>query len=184
MSAKGREIAASLYEEHEQSLRAYVQRLVPGYQRAHADDVVQETFIRTIRYLNNGNAVRSPKGFLFTTARNIILSMFYRGRKHTETDSMADMDDYAVSEDVCSPEHRLMLQQKLDALSAAISALPLRYQEAFVRRRVWGESCREIAAAMQLSEKAVANYAALGWKLMLQYCEERNIVLNEFNDQD
>ena len=29
--------------------------------------------------------------------------------------------------------------------------MPLRYQEAFVRRRVWGESCREIAAAMNYS---------------------------------
>ncbi len=184
MSAKGREIAASLYEEHEQALRNYVQRLVPGYQRAHADDVVQETFICTIRHLNSGKMVHSPRGFLFTTARNLILSMFYRGRKHTETDSMPDMDEYAVSDDVCSPEHRMMLQQKLDVLSVAISALPLRYQEAFVRRRVWGESCREIAAAMKLSEKAVANYAALGWKLMLQYCEERDIVLNDFDDYE
>ena len=57
-----------------------------------------------------------------------------------------------------------------------------KHQEAFVRRRIWGESCREIADKMQLSEKAVANYATLGWKHLLAYCEERNIVLNDFDD--
>jgi len=183
MSANGSEIAASLFAEHGTPLRKYVQQFVPGYERSHAEDVVQETFIRTLQHLNSGKPVDSPRGFLYKTARNLITSMFYRGRKHTETDSMPDMDEYVSPASDCSPEHRFMLQQKLDAVSVAIAALPQRYQEAFIRRRVWGESCREIATVMQLSEKAVANYAALGWKLMLQYCEERDIVLNDFDDQ-
>ncbi len=183
MSANAKEVAESLYREHEKSLRGYVVRLVPGFEIAHAEDVVQETFIRTIRHLNKGKAVDSPKGFLFTTARNLITSMFYRGRQAILTDSTPDMDEYTSSANVCSPEHRVMLQQKLDAFSAAIAALPRRYQEAFVRRRVWGESCSEIAAAMQLSEASVSNYAALGWKSLVEYCEEHEIVLNDFSDQ-
>ena len=171
-----------LFVEYEKPLRLYVQQRVPGYEPAHADDVVQETFIRTIQHLSKGKAVDSPKGFLFTTARNLITSMFYRGRKHTDTHSAPYMDDFTSP--ICgdAPEHRLMLQQKLDAFCVAIAALPKRYQEAFVRRRVWGESCREISDAMQLSEKAVANYTALGWKRLLVYCEKHNIVLNDFDD--
>ncbi|MEM8682177.1 MAG: sigma-70 family RNA polymerase sigma factor [Pseudomonadota bacterium] len=184
MSANGNEIAASLYKEHGKSLRNYVRRLVPGYELSHAEDVVQETFVRAVRHLNNGKAIDSPKGFLYTTARNLITSMFYRGRKHTETDSMPDMDEYALQESVSSLEHGFMLNQKLDALSVAIAALPQRYQEAFVRRRIWGESCPEIAVAMRLSEKAVSNYAALGWKLLGEYCEEHDIVLNDFSETD
>ncbi len=184
MPAERDEVAASLYRDHKKSLMGYVVRRVPGYEVAHAEDVVQETFVRTIRHLNNGKAVDSPKGFLFTTARNLITSMFYRGRQNAQTDSMPDMDEYTSSANVYSPEHRAMLQQKLDAFSVAIAALPERYQEAFVRRRVWGESCREIAEAMHLSENAVSNYAALGWKLLLEYCKEHEIVLNDFSDQE
>ena len=178
------EVAASLYREHEQSLRTYVIRHVPGYELSHAEDVVQETFVRTIRHLNNGKAVDSPKGFLFTTARNLITSMFYRGRKNTETDSHADMDHYGSYRNIPSPERHASTQQKLDAFSTAIAALPERYQEAFVRRRIWGESCSEIAAKMQLSEGAVSNYAALGWKLLGEYCKERGIALDDFSDQE
>lgn len=176
-------VAAVLYREHEKSLRSYVIRQVPGYERSHAEDVVQETFVRTITHLNNGKAVDSPKGFLFTTARNLITSMFYRGRQRTHTDSHADMDEYAFNANTC-PEYKAMIGQKLDAFSSAIAALPERYQEAFVRRRIWGESCREIAVAMRLSESAVSNYAALGWKLLLEYCEEEGIKPDSFLDYE
>jgi len=178
------QVAATLFREHEQSLRSYVIRYVPGFEPSHAEDVVQETFVRTIAHLNNGKAVDSPKGFLFTTARNLITSMFYRGRQRTHTDSHADMDEYALNANACSPEHRAFMRQKLDAFSDAIATLPERYQEAFVRRRIWGESCREIAVKMQLSESAVSNYAALGWKLLGEYCEERGITLESFLEQE
>jgi len=178
------DVAASLYRKHEKSLKGYVLRLVPNGEFSHAEDVVQETFVRTITHLNNGKTVESPTGFLFTTARNLITSMFYRGRKNTWTDSQADMDEHASNPKLCSPEQRAFMQQKLDAFSTAIAALPERYQEAFVRRRIWGESCKEIAAKMQLSESVVSNYAALGWKLLGEYCDKHGIVLSDFFDQE
>ena len=178
------EVAESLYREHGKSLKSYVLQRVPGGEVSHAEDVVQETFVRTINYLNGGKEVESPKGFLYTTARNLVTSMFYRGRKNVETDSVPDMDEHASNANTCSPENRVFMQQKLDAFSTAISVLPERYQEAFVRRRIWGESCSEIAAKMELSENAVSNYAALGWKQLSEYCNQNGIVLNDFFDQE
>ena len=183
-SAKNEEVAASLYREHHNSLKSYVVRRVPGRQISHAEDVVQETFARTLKYLNNGKAVNSPKGFLYTTARNVITSMFYRGWKQVEVESLPNMDDHATSANVSSPENRAFIQQKLDAFSTAIAALPDRYQEAFVRRRIWGENCSEIAAAMQVSESVVSNYATLGWKSLGEYCDRHGIELDDFIDQE
>ena len=182
--ATNSEVAASLYRDHSNSLRSYVVRRVPGNEVSHAEDVVQETFVRTIKHLNNGKAVDSPRGFLYTTARNLITSMFYRGSRKLEMQSLQDVDDQALSANLCSPENRAFMQQKLDAFSTAIAALPERYQEAFVRRRIWGESCREIAVAMRLSESAVSNYATLGWKRLGEYCEKHGIELNDFIDQE
>lgn len=182
--AKNNKVAASLYQEYQNSLKSYVVRLVPGREIAHAEDVVQETFVRTIRHLDKGKTVDSPRGFLFTTARNLITSMFYRGWKLVEMDALPEIDDHASSAKSSSPENRAFMQQKLDAFSVAIEALPERYQEAFVRRRIWGESCSEIAVKMQVSESVVSNYAALGWKLLGDYCEQRGIVLNDFFDHE
>lgn len=181
MSVKGNQTVALLYGEHHRSLRNYIRRRVPGFQLSHAEDVVQETFICAIKHVNKGKAIDSPRAFLQTVARNLATSMFHRGRRRFEAESLLDLDEneYASQADVYSPEHRLAMHQKLSALNAAVAALPSRYQEAFVRRRIWGESCREIAARMQISEHVVSNYAALGWKLLQEYCEEHDIELTD-----
>lgn len=180
----GEKVAASLYRDHGESLWGYVARKVPGHKAEHADDVVQETFFRTITYLKKGKTVDSPRGFLFQTARNIITSMFYRNRHHTETDSWPDMEDQAASDSVSSPEHRAVLRQKLDVFNVAMEAIPERYREAFVRRRVYGESCREIAKEMGVTEHVASNYAVIGWKLLSKYCEEHEITLGDFDESE
>ena len=182
--ADNRKVATSLYQEHRQSLEDYVLRLVPNNERSHAQDVVQETFLRTLKYLNKGKQVDSPKGFLYTTARNVITSMFYRGPKRTEIALVPDIDEYGSSAKACSPENEALMRQKLDTFCTAIATLPERYQEAFVRRRIWGESCKEIGDIMHLSEAVVSNYASLGWKLVVEYFDERGIVMDDFVDRD
>ena len=172
----------ALYDEHKKNLHSYVRRRLPARDIAQAEDVVQETFARTINHLNNGNTVRSPKAFLYTTARNVITSTVYRRRDRMDTDATEDMDEFAAEASACSPQRRAAAQQHLDALETAISRLPANYQEAFVRRRIWGESCREIAAAMDIKEHTVSTYVALGWQLLEEYCEAHGIELDKLRE--
>jgi RNA polymerase sigma-70 factor, ECF subfamily len=62
----------SLYDEHGRALLAYATRLTGD--RSDAEDVVQETLLRAWRnpsVLADGE--RSPRGWLFTVARNIVI---------------------------------------------------------------------------------------------------------------
>ena len=181
MSTEGNKVAAALYREHGKSLRRYALRLVPGSEPAHADDVVQETFAHTVKHLNNGRDVTS-RGFLFKVARNLIVTMFYRSRPHNDAD--VDMDEIPSDVNGSSTERGVLLQQQLDALGVAIAALPERYQEAFYRRRVLGESCREIAKAMGTTEHTVAVYAGRGGRLLKDYCEKHCISLDNLADHE
>lgn len=182
MSTEGNKLAAALYNEHKKSLQSYVRRRVPGADAAHTEDIVQETFARTITHLNKGKAVDSPKGFLFITARNLITSMFYRRPDYAKTDPTEDMDEYAADASTGSPQRSAAVHQQLAALSVAISELPDHYQEAFVRKRIWGQSCREIAAVMGIGEPTVSNYVAHGWRMLNEYCEEHDIALKSVAD--
>lgn len=65
----------AVYEEHGNALLAYATRLTGD--RATAEDVVQETFIRAWRHsdaLVNGKG--SVRGWLLTVARNIITDRY------------------------------------------------------------------------------------------------------------
>ncbi len=181
-SVDGDELAEALYDEHKQNLQSYVRKRLPAADVAQAEDVVQETFARTINHLNNGNSVRSPKAFLYTTARNVITSTVYRRRDRMETEASDDMDRYTAEASSSSPQRRAAAQQHLDALMTAISGLPDNYREAFVRRRIKGESCREIAETMDIKEHTVSTYVALGWQLLSEYCKDHNIPLDRLSE--
>jgi RNA polymerase sigma-70 factor (ECF subfamily) len=76
--SQGEELLDLLYAEHAAPLLAYVQRLVGG-DRFHAEDVVQETFLRAWRNAGtlNGAAARP---WLFTVARRLVIDG-YRQRR-------------------------------------------------------------------------------------------------------
>ncbi|MFI8103308.1 sigma-70 family RNA polymerase sigma factor [Streptomyces sp. NPDC086023] len=115
----------SLYEEHGNALLAYATRLTND--RAAAEDVVQETFIRAWRHAEamvNGKG--SVRGWLLTVTRNIVIDRTrarnVRPREvsgspstHPVEDDHADsvVDTMAVlaAMDHLSPEHRAVLQE-------------------------------------------------------------------------
>lgn len=183
MASDPKKEAALLYARHSRSLKHYVLQLIPGYDTSSAEDIVQDTFERTVNHLNNGKNVTS-KGFLFTVARNLIRETFYRSHAHTRTDVTSEMDDFATDAHTCSPERLAVVEQKLDALKHAIAGLPRNYREAFIRRRVWNDSCREIAADMGVTEHTVAIYVGRGGRLLKEYCAEHGITLDDLSADD
>src|SRR3984885_11727441 len=61
-----------LYCQHARALRSYVERFCPD--RASADDIVQETFIRAWRHLPQLSADDRPiRPWLFRVARNLLI---------------------------------------------------------------------------------------------------------------
>ena len=61
-----------LYARHAQALRRYVERFCPD--RASADDIVQETFIRAWRHLPQLSSGDLPvRPWLFRVARNLLI---------------------------------------------------------------------------------------------------------------
>jgi RNA polymerase sigma-70 factor, ECF subfamily len=64
-------VVRQLYSRHAEALRGYVQRFCPD--RASADDIVQETFIRAWRHLPQlSDDDRPIRPWLFRVARNLL----------------------------------------------------------------------------------------------------------------
>src|SRR5262245_46149129 len=86
------DVFARLFLESRNALRRYVRRLVRSQEAA--DEIVQEAFLRTYE---RGDAVQTPRAFLFSTARNLAADQRRRDRT-ARTDSVADFDDSRVVE--------------------------------------------------------------------------------------
>src|ERR1700729_3020388 len=64
-------VIRELYSSHAKALHGYVERFCPD--RASADDIVQETFIRAWRHLSQLSADDRPiRPWLFRVARNLL----------------------------------------------------------------------------------------------------------------
>ena len=66
-------------QPHEPALRAYLSKRFPAL--PDHDDLVQETYVRTLR-AHEGGRVPCARAFLFTTARNAAIDLFRRRRGH------------------------------------------------------------------------------------------------------
>ena len=141
------------FREHESALRAFVSRLVAS--RDDVDDVTQEAFLRAFN-AEKARRVRRPRSFLFTIARNLVLSDFAR-KSNRLTESMADLDDLTVLDD-CKVE----AEESFAEYCRAVSRLPVQCRRVFLLRKVYALSHREIANRLGIAVSTVEKHLAKG----------------------
>lgn len=152
---------------HERALRTWLDTRLHGGvgARLEADDVVQETWA-VLASLESVRDIRSPRAYLFTVARSIILQHIRRARI-VPIEAVADIDQLQMSDELQSPERRVAGHQELRRLAAQIADLPDRCREAFILRKVHGLSQREIAERMAISENTVEKHIGKALRLLI-----------------
>jgi len=130
-----------------------------GRTREETEDLIQETFIRVKRFLDEGGEVREPQAFMVTTALN--LSRDAREREHRELYSPKTLEDLVQLPDGRpTPDEVLAAQQRLIRLSNALNRAGPRAREVFLMSRVHGMTYPQIASHFKLSVSAIEKYMA------------------------
>lgn len=152
------------------SERAFAQilrGLAPGLQRHlnaqigsgdAVDDIVQETFLRMLRYrdVTDSNELRA---LLYRVAANVVIDRHRQAQSHRADDHCAlDTPNLPAAE--LQPERVHAGRQNLALIKAAIRDLPPRCREAFLLHRFEGLSYREIALRFGTSVRTVENQIA------------------------
>lgn len=117
------------------------------------DDLVQESYSRLL-HLRELGRVRSPRGLLFTMARNAAHDLFRRRgtaaiKRVTENEFLQILDETPGTAEIVSRA------QEIELLADAIEALPDRCRAVFILRQFEHLSQREIAARLGISEHTV-----------------------------
>ncbi len=154
-----------LYAEHAAVLWRYAVRLTGDPSRA--EDVVQETLLRAWQHPEvTDDAERSPRAWLFTVARNMIIDeqRSSRFRRESESLDVPGAPDPAGGDEVNTALDRLLLGDALAQLSAD--------HRAVIRRSYYqGWTTAQIAEDLQIPEgtvKSRLHYAMRTLRLALQ----------------
>lgn len=145
-------------QPHEGSLRSYLRIKFPAH--PDIDDLVQETYAKLLE-ARSLNAVRSPKSFLFATARNAALD-FFRRRKVVAIDATEKLESLAVIEEGPGVAELACRNQERQLLLEAIQSLPPRCRQVLTLRKIFGCSHQEIAQKLGISEHTVNAQIAMG----------------------
>ena len=114
---------------------------------ALAKDLVQETFLRAWRALDNLKDVGAAKSWLITILRREYARTFERKvPKFTDVDKVIVVDD-----DELEPDE----QTERDLLRKGIMKLDSKYRDPLLLQVVFGHSCEEISEQLGISKSAV-----------------------------
>ena len=143
---------AEKVQPHELLLRAWLQSRFPA--DFDFDDIVQDAFLRVLQAHEREN-LRSPRAFLFKTARNLALDRLRHSRV-AQTEALVESDALYVLEEGMGVPEIVARNQELELLTEAIQTLPKRCRQVFTLRKVYDLSQKEIARKLGISEHTVS----------------------------
>jgi len=147
----------------EKLMRRYNQRIFRTARavlrdEAEAEDVVQETFVRAFRHLEQFEERSSVGTWLTRIAVNEALSRLRRSQRFNVLDSETNQEEggsYSVESKQPGPEEQASSQELRSVLTAAIDSLSQELRTVFVLREIEGLSTLETSEALQLTSEAV-----------------------------
>lgn len=153
------------------ALRGRITRLVVGIvPPKEVEDIVQETYVRVCQ-IENKDTIREPQSFMFRTARNLALDYLKRAetRLTSGVDAIDEVEFLSDSRLADTTYAEASSDEEFSQFCDAVRHLPQQCRRAFVLKKVYGYSLREIAADMGLQESTVRNYIIAGSKKCMQY---------------
>ena len=166
----------SLYEEHGRSLLAYATRLTGD--RAAAEDVVQETLLRAWTHPDAMDPARgSPRNWLFTVARNLVIDAVRARRTRPAEVAEARLDeDWAQTlADVTGDP----FERSLDAweLAEVVSVLSPEHRAVLVETYYHGASVAQAAKTLGIPPGTVKSRTYYALRALRLACEDRGVTL-------
>ena len=155
----------ALFVEKRALLQRRARQLL-GARSAEVDDVVHTAYLKAHGYLRSGRFIRDPYQFLCRTVNNLVTDG-YRKTKIRGADSSIDVGDVAPGSPSSSVEREVILQSEFERICIATARLPTQQRRAFVLKKVFGHTHREIAERMGISENTVMRHVADATKTVI-----------------
>jgi RNA polymerase sigma-70 factor (ECF subfamily) len=161
------------------SLRGSLARAVLGIvPPKEIEDIVQETYVRVCQ-IEKTDKIAEPRSFLFKVAHNLALDHVKRAESRLVV-SVEESGESGFGEAERSGDEtfqQVAANEEFSHFCEAVRQLPVQCRRAFVLKKVYGCSQREIAREMNLSESTVEKHIAQGIKrctyFMMQHGEQQ-----------
>jgi|TARA_B110000003_G_scaffold276563_1_gene323912 RNA polymerase sigma-70 factor (ECF subfamily) len=152
------------------SLKRAVAGIVPPKE---VEDIVQEAYVRACQ-AERESPITAPRSFLHKTVKNLALDHLKRSETRLSDSFDEDIVGHIGQQSYgIDPLGEAVSHEEFSLFCEAVRMLPAQCRRAFVLKKVYGYSRKEIAEHLNVSENTVQTQIARGMKASLQYMEQR-----------
>lgn len=148
-------------------LMRLVKRIIKG--SGDVEDILQDAYVKTYN-ASKEQDIKCPRAFLTHTARNLALNHIKLARVKYNI-SLEENDNSAVISKDASAEDALDSQRRFRHLCSIISDLPPQCRRAFIYKKVYGMTHKEISAKMNISPKTIEKHISRGLRQCVDYMD-------------
>ncbi|MCK9247028.1 MAG: sigma-70 family RNA polymerase sigma factor [Anaerolineaceae bacterium] len=129
------------------------------------EDIVQEAYVKACQ-AEKKQDIKYHRAYLLKTARNLALDYVKSAEfRYCESMDEAELDDLLSAEQGQDTTYaQVVAEEEFARFCEAVRYLPEQCRRAFVLKKVYGYSQREIAKFMGITEKTVEKHIAMGMK--------------------
>ena len=121
------------------------------FDRAEAEDIVQETLIKVWNKREEWNSLDSVEAYCLTLTKNLAIDM--REKMDTRTEELTD--EYDQAHDDANPYEKLEQKERLMWVHKLMEELPDKQRKIIQMRDIEEKSYKEIAQALDITEEQV-----------------------------
>ncbi len=138
------------------------------------EDIVQETYVRVCQ-VEMKEKIRQPRSFLFKIAHNLALDHVKRAESRlvVSVEETGELGFGEAERSVDETFDQVASNEEFSHFCEAVRQLSAQCRRAFVLKKVYGCSQREIAREMKLSESTVEKHIAQGIKRCTYFMMQR-----------
>ena len=143
-------------------LMRFVSRIVPP---KDIEDIVQETYIKACD-VEQKNDINRPQSLFFKIAKNLALDHVKKADSRFSTTLPIEELEALITEDKEYDKtfHEVAAKEEFIMFCESVRCLPVQCRRAFILKKVYGFSQKEIAEYMNISESTVEKHIASGIK--------------------
>ena len=139
-----------LFERYKKRLYGFFYNMT--HDRLQSEDLVQNTFIRVMKYRKSYRADKVFRVWLFQVARNIAYDHFRKIPRHTE-----DVDEWSdrLGDEALNQEDYMARNEEMLLLRKALRQLPVDKREVLTLSKIEGVKYKEIGGILGCTEGTV-----------------------------
>jgi len=165
------------YQETKGFLRKYLRRFYSNAQ--DIEDALQESFLKTFE-IEKRQEIENPEAYLFMTASNHARRDLKKKSK-LSAEAIEEIAHSDLSIGMRAVEKNIEARQNLALFCDAAESLPAQCKKAFLLRKVYGYSQKEIADAMEISVSTVEKHLAKGLSRSVEYMNRHGAAVGKMS---